>query len=100
MEQLVLRMQPPNRFGAGFYPAPPTPPSMRVRTGRFTIAEHATDLGEALRLCAEVPWRRGAIFAATAEIDMDWKPHITSNPKIMHGAVCVKGTRVPGCYPG
>ena len=29
------------------------------------------------------------------EIEMDWKPHITSDPKIMHGAVCFKGTRVP-----
>lgn len=26
---------------------------------------------------------------------MDWKPHITSDPAIMHGAVCFRGTRVP-----
>ena len=26
---------------------------------------------------------------------MDWKPHITSDPKIMHGVACFKGTRVP-----
>ena len=26
---------------------------------------------------------------------MDWKPHITADPKIMHGAVCFKGTRIP-----
>ena len=26
---------------------------------------------------------------------MDWKPHITSNPEIMHGAVCFRGTRIP-----
>lgn len=25
-----------NRVGGGFSPPPPTPPSMRVRTGRFT----------------------------------------------------------------
>ena len=25
---------------------------------------------------------------------MDWKPYITSNPDIMHGAVCFRGTRV------
>ena len=25
----------PNRVGAGIEPAPPTPPGMRVRTGRF-----------------------------------------------------------------
>lgn len=26
---------------------------------------------------------------------MDWKPYITADPEIMHGAVCVRGTRVP-----
>ena len=26
---------------------------------------------------------------------MDWKPFITSDPHIMHGAVCVRGTRIP-----
>jgi uncharacterized protein (DUF433 family) len=26
---------------------------------------------------------------------MDWKPYITSDPQIMHGAVCLRGTRVP-----
>ncbi len=26
---------------------------------------------------------------------MDWKPYITSDPKIMHGVVCFKGTRIP-----
>ena len=26
---------------------------------------------------------------------MDWKPHITSDPQIMHGVACFKGTRVP-----
>ena len=25
---------------------------------------------------------------------MDWKPHITSDPTIMHGAVCFRGTRI------
>ena len=25
---------------------------------------------------------------------MDWKPHITADPKVMHGAVCFKGTRI------
>jgi uncharacterized protein (DUF433 family) len=29
------------------------------------------------------------------EIEMDWKPYITSDPKIMHGAVCFRGTRIP-----
>jgi uncharacterized protein (DUF433 family) len=29
------------------------------------------------------------------DINMDWKPYITSDPKIMHGAVCFKGTRIP-----
>jgi uncharacterized protein (DUF433 family) len=28
-------------------------------------------------------------------MNMDWKLHITSDPKIMHGVVCFKGTRVP-----
>ena len=26
---------------------------------------------------------------------MDWKPYITANPEIMHGAVCFRGTRIP-----
>jgi uncharacterized protein (DUF433 family)/predicted nuclease of predicted toxin-antitoxin system len=26
---------------------------------------------------------------------MDWKPYITTDPNIMHGAVCLRGTRVP-----
>lgn len=26
---------------------------------------------------------------------MDWRPHIRTDPEIMHGAVCFKGTRVP-----
>jgi uncharacterized protein (DUF433 family) len=26
---------------------------------------------------------------------MDWKPHITSDPQILHGAVCFKGTQIP-----
>jgi uncharacterized protein (DUF433 family) len=26
---------------------------------------------------------------------MDWKAHITSDPKIMHGVACFKGTRIP-----
>lgn len=25
---------------------------------------------------------------------MDWRPHIGTDPEIMHGAVCFKGTRV------
>lgn len=26
---------------------------------------------------------------------MDWKPHISADPQIMHGAVCFRGTRIP-----
>ena len=26
---------------------------------------------------------------------MDWKPYITTDPNIMHGAVCFRGTRIP-----
>ena len=26
---------------------------------------------------------------------MDWKPHITSDPQVMHGTVCSRGTRIP-----
>ena len=26
---------------------------------------------------------------------MDWKPYITADAQIMHGAVCFRGTRVP-----
>ena len=26
---------------------------------------------------------------------MDWKPYVTTDPQIMHGAVCIRGTRIP-----
>ncbi|HAZ60013.1 MAG TPA: hypothetical protein DCY89_00405 [Gammaproteobacteria bacterium] len=26
---------------------------------------------------------------------MDWKPYISADPAIMHGAVCFRGTRIP-----
>ena len=26
---------------------------------------------------------------------MDWKPYISADPQIMHGAVCFRGTRIP-----
>ena len=26
---------------------------------------------------------------------MDWKPYIATDPQIMHGAVCFRGTRIP-----
>jgi len=26
---------------------------------------------------------------------MDWRPHITASPEIMHGAVCFRGMRIP-----
>jgi len=26
---------------------------------------------------------------------MDWKPHIIADPNIMHGAACLRGTRIP-----
>ena len=44
----------PNRVGTGVEPVPPAPPGMRVRTGRFTTAEHATNLGVSLRLHPQV----------------------------------------------
>lgn len=26
---------------------------------------------------------------------MNWKPYIAADPQIMHGAVCLRGTRIP-----
>lgn len=26
---------------------------------------------------------------------MDWKPYISVDPLVMHGAVCLRGTRIP-----
>ena len=26
---------------------------------------------------------------------MDWRPFITADPQVMHGAVCFRGTRIP-----
>ena len=26
---------------------------------------------------------------------MDWRPHISASPDIMHGTVCLRGTRIP-----
>lgn len=27
---------------------------------------------------------------------MDWKPYLTTDPEIMRGTVCFRGTRIPG----
>jgi uncharacterized protein (DUF433 family) len=26
---------------------------------------------------------------------MDWTPHVSADPQVMHGTVCLRGTRVP-----
>jgi uncharacterized protein (DUF433 family) len=26
---------------------------------------------------------------------MDWKPYLSADPEVMHGAVCLRGTRIP-----
>lgn len=26
---------------------------------------------------------------------MDWKPYIAADPAVLHGAVCIRGTRIP-----
>lgn len=26
---------------------------------------------------------------------MDWRPYVTADPGILHGAVCLRGTRIP-----
>ena len=26
---------------------------------------------------------------------MDWKPYITTDPRVLHGAICFVGTRIP-----
>lgn len=26
---------------------------------------------------------------------MDWKSHVSTDPEVMHGAVCLRGTRIP-----
>ena len=26
---------------------------------------------------------------------MDWRPFISADPRVMHGAVCFRGTRIP-----
>lgn len=31
----------------------------------------------------------------SSEDAMDWRPFITADPEIMHGAVCFRGTRIP-----
>lgn len=36
-----------------------------------------------------------ALYRRTAEEAMDWRPFITADPGIMHGAVCFLGTRIP-----
>jgi len=29
------------------------------------------------------------------EPEMDWRPFISADPQVMHGAVCFRGTRIP-----
>ena len=26
---------------------------------------------------------------------MDWRPYVAADPQILHGAVCIRGTRIP-----
>lgn len=26
---------------------------------------------------------------------MDWKPYLTTDPHVLHGAICFEGTRIP-----
>ena len=28
-------------------------------------------------------------------VPMDWRPHISVDPNVMHGAACIAGTRIP-----
>jgi uncharacterized protein (DUF433 family) len=35
------------------------------------------------------------LLIASGTAAMDWKPYITTDPEIMHGAVCFRGTRIP-----
>jgi hypothetical protein len=44
LERIVAKMSP-NRVGGGVSPPPPTPPGMRVRTGRFTEDEPTRSRG-------------------------------------------------------
>ncbi len=39
--------------------------------------------------------RASRIDVIDIEVAMDWKPYITADPEIMHGAVCFRGTRIP-----
>lgn len=31
----------------------------------------------------------------TPEVSMNWRPFITTDPKVHHGKACIQGTRVP-----
>ncbi len=30
-----------------------------------------------------------------SDMAMEWRDRVTSNPAVMHGQVCIKGTRIP-----
>ena len=34
-------------------------------------------------------------WRAVNRVTMDWRPHISASPDVMHGAVCLRGTRIP-----
>ena len=48
-------------------------------------------------VCGRHNDKRSAILwmLTRMEAPVDWKPYVTADPEIMHGAVCFRGTRIP-----
>ena len=62
-------------------------PRSRLREGpdRSRQSPCAVQRQDAVRYC-RLPVNGAAV---------DWRPHISASPDIMHGTVCLRGTRIP-----
>lgn len=76
----------------------------RVMDGTDTLLVSRAILDELLLVLARTPGKRPLYGSAASDARcyismrrqvMDWKQYITSDPGILHGTVCLSGTRVP-----
>jgi hypothetical protein len=81
-----------NRVRAGVEPVLPTPPSMRVRTRRFTRMEHTTNSGVTMRCHSEIAHYR----AHSAPLFPVTQTHPTADPRVQCGdrAIVVRNARI------
>jgi hypothetical protein len=77
-----------NRGGAGLAPAPPTPPGMRVRTGRLAAHPHRQSGGaERLR------WRRGSLALSAGSFGLHPGHPLRRGPCGLAALIAIRSSR-------